>query len=143
MVGMLLALWFILAQAPGQRLVGVYEGTLPCAGCASIRTTLALYTGSLAEPRDGTFTLKETYVESLGGDKVLESLGQWTAVRGTASDPDATTYQLTANAASQPKYFLRVDSDILRLLDAERREIASQGNDTLTLTTTLPSLDPG
>ena len=60
MVGMLLALWFILAQAPGQRLVGVYEGTLPCAGCAGIRTTLALYTGSLAEPRDGTFTLKET-----------------------------------------------------------------------------------
>jgi hypothetical protein len=35
-----------------------------------------------------------------------------------------------------------VDSDTLRLLDAERREIASQGNDTLTLTTTLPSLDP-
>lgn len=61
---------------------------------------------------------------------------------GTASDPDATTHQLTANAASQPKYFLRMDSDTLRLLDAERREIASQGNDTLTLTTTLPSLDP-
>jgi hypothetical protein len=63
------------------------------------------------------------------------------AVRGTASDPDATTYQLTVNAAREPKYFLRVDSDTLRLLDAERREIASQGNYTLTLTTTLPSLD--
>jgi uncharacterized lipoprotein NlpE involved in copper resistance len=141
MVGMLLVLWFILAQAPGQRLVGIYEGTLPCTGCSGIRTTLALYTGSLAEPRDGTFTLKETYVESLGGDKVLESLGQWIAVRGTATDPDATTYQLTASAATQSTYFLRVDSDTLRMLDGERREIASQGNYTLTLTTTLPSLD--
>jgi hypothetical protein len=33
--------------------------------------------------------------------------------------------KLTACAASQPKYSLRVDSDTLRLLDAERREIAS------------------
>jgi hypothetical protein len=49
--------------------------------------------------------------------------------------------KLTTCAASQPKYFLRVDSDRLRLLDAERREIASQDNYTLTLTTTLPSLD--
>jgi hypothetical protein len=114
---------------------------VPCVGCAGIRTTLALYTGSLAEPRDGAFTLKETYVESLGGDKVLESLGQWTAVRGTASDPDATTYQLITNASSQPKYLLRVDNDTLRLLDAERREIALPVNYTLTLTTTLPSLD--
>jgi uncharacterized lipoprotein NlpE involved in copper resistance len=140
MVGMFLVLWLSLAQAPGERLVGIYEGTLPCTDCAGIRTTLALYTGSLAEPRDGTFTLKETYVESLGGDKVLESLGQWIAVRGTATDPDATTYQLTARAANQPTYFLRVDSDTLRLLDGERREIASPGNDILTLTTTLPSL---
>jgi len=140
MVGVLLVLLVILAQTPGQRLVGVYEGTLPCDGCAGIRTTLALYTGSLAEAHDGSFTLRETYVLSQGGDKVLESLGQWVAVQGTATDPDAVTYRLTANAASQSTYFLRVSDDMLRLLDADRREITLQGNYTLTLTTTLPSV---
>jgi hypothetical protein len=50
---------------------------------------------------------------------------------------------ILAQAPGQPKYyFLRVDSDTLRMLDAERREIASQGDYTLTLTTKLPSLDP-
>src|SRR4029450_8661371 len=71
-----------------------------------------------------------------------------TADRGVDRRPDRRLrtrtprpYQLTANAATEPKYFLRVDNDTLRLLDAERREIASQGNYTLTLTTTLPSLE--
>jgi hypothetical protein len=70
-----------------------------------------------------------------------ESLGQW-VVRGTATDPDATTYQCLASAASQPRFFLRVNNDTLQMLDGERREIVTTGNYTLTLTTTLPSLDP-
>ena len=85
---------------------------------------------SIPEPgraRDGSFTLKETFLESPEGNKVLESLGQWVVVRGTATDPDATTYQLTASAASQPRFFLRVNNDTLQMLDGERREIATTG----------------
>ena len=50
MVGVLLALWFILAQAPGQRLVGVYEGTLPCAAVRAFEQR-SPFIPSLAEPR--------------------------------------------------------------------------------------------
>ena len=86
---------------------GTYEGTLPCADCEGIKTTLVLNS-------DETFTLKQDYLGK-PTPSVFEEKGQfeWTPDGGTINvkikDSEAQTYKVGENQ--------------LFLLDQEGKEI--------------------
>jgi uncharacterized lipoprotein NlpE involved in copper resistance len=120
------------ADATAIYLMGSYAGVLPCADCGGIRTTLKMYAKSPIETGAGTFALSEEYVGTRGGNSALDARGQWTILRGTPADVDATVYQLNVDAEQRVLYFLRVGDSALRLLDREQREIRSPASHTLT-----------
>jgi predicted secreted protein len=96
-------------------LLGSYTGILPCADCAGIRTDLKLY----AE----RYEIRETYIGTRGGDRSFERTGRVKVLRGSASDREATVYQLQAARADPPRNFLRVGDSELRLLDAKLHDL--------------------
>jgi len=96
-------------------LLGSYTGILPCADCAGIRTSLTLYADR--------YELRETYIGSRDGDRSFEKTGRVKVVRGSASDREATVYQLQAERSDPPRNFLRVSDSELRLLDAKLHDL--------------------
>lgn len=111
-----------VAQATSQGPVadGPYVGTLPCADCAGIRTTLTLYTmGEGGAPL--VYRLTATYLGTRDGDRTEERLGPWARV-GTGADALVRTepYQ---DAIRQSWH--RADGDTLVLLDRDERPIAT------------------
>ena len=88
-------------------LVLKFSGVLPCADCPGIATELTL-TRKAAGWAEGTYRLKETYIER-GGPPV--ATGQWTTLRGDATDDDATVYELNPDQPDQARHFLRVGDD--------------------------------
>lgn len=126
------------AQPPGSTVskdpavVGTYAGTLPCADCGGISTTLTLMSKSPLHTGDGTFVLTEEYLGSRDGDRRVDSRGRWIILRGTPDDRDATVYQLTFNDATRLMFVRRISEEVLRVLDREQREIRSNASYTLT-----------
>ena len=51
----------------------------------------------------------------------VELKGNWSIIKGTASEPGAIIYQLNINKSSQPLYFLKLHNDLLHLLDNEKK----------------------
>jgi len=104
--------------------LGTFAGTLPCADCAGIRTTLTLY---VEQPsgKPARYELSETYLQTRDGDRVFSKKGRWTLLRGTASDPDAIVYQLDYDQPKTARSFLKVGDHELRLLDRMQNEIST------------------
>jgi predicted secreted protein len=67
----------------------------------------------------------ETYLATREGDRTVQRTGRWTILRGSATDRDATVYQLDFDRADVRRNFLRVGDAELRLLDRDEREITS------------------
>lgn len=84
--------------------LGRYRGTLPCADCSGIETTLQLR-------EDGHYTLTETY---LGRGKPFVSQGQFAW--------DATGRRITLDDAANRRVF-KVEEGQLRQLDLEGHPI--------------------
>jgi uncharacterized lipoprotein NlpE involved in copper resistance len=115
-------------QSTDAFVVGRYAGTLPCADCRGIRTTVSLYAADRLQTGGGSFALSEEFLGTRDGDRRFDTRGRWIILRGTPADVDATVYQLTVNEAKRVLYFLRVGDEVLRLLDNQQREIRSPGN---------------
>src|SRR4029079_11006815 len=64
-------------------------------------------------------------------------------VRGTASDKEATVYQLDTDRADVPRNFMRAGDNELRLLDRERKELVSSAPHSLYRAITLALDDSG
>lgn len=112
-----------------QDLSTTYVGKLPCADCEGIEEELIL-TRKDVNSSEGTYILKDTY---LGKDAApIETTGKWTTDRGSASDPNAVVYVLNYDKPDEISYFLRVDENIVRMLDRNKAEIDSPFNQTLT-----------
>jgi len=116
-------------------LLGTYTGLLPCADCAGIRADLRLY----AE----RYELRETYIGTRHGDRTAEKTGRVKVVRGSASDKEATVYQLDAEVADARRYLVRAGDSELRLLDRERKELLSSAPHSLYRAITLAEGDSG
>ena len=116
------------AEAPAEspELLGVFTGVLPCADCPGIETKLTL-TRKGPGWGDGTFELVETYLER--GEPVVTT-GEWGTLRGSATDPDATVYEL--NPGQESVRYFRVDGENLRMLDRELGETPADMPYTLT-----------
>jgi len=100
--------------------LGIFEGTLPCADCAGIRTELTLYL------QPDTFVLRETYLGRPGGEKTITTEGRWEAALGIDGDPDATVIRLGPDQPDSMRIFREAGSERLELLDRSGRPIESQ-----------------
>jgi copper homeostasis protein (lipoprotein) len=112
-------------KADSTSVLGTFAGTLPCADCAGIRTKLTLY-AEQPSGRPVRYELTETYVGTRDGDRVFNRTGRWTVLRGSASDADATVYQLDFDRPKTVRNFLKLGDDELRLLDRSQNEIPRQ-----------------
>ncbi|MBC9911065.1 copper resistance protein NlpE [Chitinophaga varians] len=98
-----------------------YTGTLPCADCSGILTTLSLEENG----PDGelVFKLKETYQGVAGKDQTFNSEGNYKVLHGDAEDKDAEIVQLNPDKDQNLQRFYRRAGDVLRPLDKDRQAI--------------------
>ena len=120
----------VAAEAPAETpvLLGVFEGVLPCAACPGIETRLEL-TRKGEHWGDGTYRLTETYQ---GRGEPIVTEGEWGTLRGSATDPDATVYQLDPATSETSRYFRVESDDALRMLERDLNETPADMPYTLT-----------
>jgi len=114
---------------PEPLVLGPFVGTLPCADCPGIVTTLTLARKDVGWA-EGTYRLEQTYIDR--GPPVV-STGDWTTLRGDAVDEDAVVYQLNPDGPKSTWAFKKVDEATVRLLDGDMKEIPSSVPATLHL----------
>jgi heat shock protein HslJ/uncharacterized lipoprotein NlpE involved in copper resistance len=104
------------AQPPGPGAApATWSGEIPCADCAAQRLTVTLF-------NDGSFRLRRTYAGrglSGAGDVHVLDLGRW------AQPQDGGGRVALRGGAEAQLQFRLVAGDVLRLLDANGREITS------------------
>ncbi len=118
------------SATPKLALLAAYDGTLPCADCKGVKTELALYHDPNTFSPE-TYDLKEIYLGTKDGDRVIESKGKWATLQGNAKNNDATIYQLNPDKPDDARYFLRVGNHQIKQLDRRQNEIKSPMNFTL------------
>ncbi|GAB3096366.1 copper resistance protein NlpE [Lysobacter terrae] len=103
---------------------GVFTGTLPCADCPGIDTTVTLN-------RDGTYTVHDTYQGKPG--KGFDGEGTWTA------EENGQRLRLDPNSKSeQDRLFAVASQDQIDQLDAEGKAIDTQAPHSLKRTGPAP-----
>ncbi|NWG74730.1 MAG: copper resistance protein NlpE N-terminal domain-containing protein, partial [Rubrivivax sp.] len=108
------------ATSQGPVADGPYVGTLPCADCAGIRTTLTLYTmGEGGAPL--AYRMTATYLGTREGDRTEERLGPWARV-GTGAD---AIVRLEPYRETIRQSLRRANADTLVLLDRDEKPIAT------------------
>src|SRR5271154_670296 len=113
-------------------LLGVYKGTLPCADCEGLDTVLRLYTKSKFDFTYAYYVRTQTYRGAPHGDVTYSDRGDWTFLRGDATDENATVYQLNPGDEKNSESLLVQDNgNALVQLDREQKPIDSQMNLTL------------
>jgi copper homeostasis protein (lipoprotein) len=117
----------IAATAKTMHVLGTWQGTMPCADCSGIITTLTLYQKAANDFTDAVYRLHLKYIDRGS----FTNYGSWTVLRGTPGNADATVYQLDPDKPQGSQYYLRVDDDTLQQLDRERKPIDSKLNFTL------------
>jgi len=102
-----------------EQLTKTYTGTLPCADCSGLATTLTLIKLSSTQ---GSYVLHEIYIDKINTPIVTE--GRWIITRGTPADPEAFVLTLTANDPNQgiTNYLMEGDNK-LTLLDQNKNKI--------------------
>ncbi len=111
------------------RLIGKYEGVLPCADCEGIKTELVLYQ-DITNDENNVYILNETYLTGNTGDTAFTTQGKWDVLKGTKDNDTATIFFLNYNEPDDARYFLQTGQDIL-MLDKEQQIIQSNLNYTL------------
>lgn len=121
--GPAIAAVLLLASAAGAQpqgrpdvpvLLGEFKGTLPCADCQGVETTLTLIKKDEGTA-EGSYVLIETFVGKSPDPVVAE--GKWTTLRGSAADPNDTVYELNPDSLEfQRRDFLKVNDYVIRLL---------------------------
>lgn len=117
----ILALVLMAACATAPRaeplVLGPFSGVLPCADCPGIQTELTL-TRRGEFVAEGTYRLKQTYIDR--GPPIV-STGEWTTLRGDASDEDAVVYELDPDTPEQSRHFRKEGERTIRALDREMK----------------------
>ena len=125
----------IASGAPGVGtaiLLGVYKGTLPCADCEGLDTVLRLYAKGKFDTTYAFYVRTQTYRAAPHGDVVMTDRGDWTVLRGDATDENATVYQLNPdNEKTSESLLLQDNGNALVQLDREQKPIDSKMNLTL------------
>jgi hypothetical protein len=96
------------AELSDRGLLGMFEGKFPCEGCNRIKTALALYQGD-------RYALRQVRVADEDG--IDDSQGSWTTTRGARAWPDAPVFELRPDLGGTSTFYLKVDDNVLLLLD--------------------------
>jgi len=117
---------------PDNNSVTVYEGTLPCADCNGIKTTLTLFQNK--SKNQYTYRLHEIYLGT-DNDKTFDTYGKWNALKGTQEDPKAIVYQLSIQNEdpedSDVINYLVINNNSVKLIDDEMNVFETKANYTL------------
>lgn len=130
----------------GAEVHAVFQGNTPCdaavqplpqipadAECEQMIWSLVLY----QNPQTGdptTYQLNSAYGMSkpntndlIGGGTPIVMDGKWTITTGTQSDSGATVYQLNPDDAQNTVSFLRVNENLLHILNREKESLVGNG----------------
>lgn len=112
-----------LATLPST-LLGVYEGTLPCADCPGLQTKLTLnYNKELNVAT--TYTLEETYIDR-NDNKPYITTGKWEMAQKNQGDLEETIYILNSDKPKEEQsYYLKASDTELKTLDSQMQPIDS------------------
>ena len=151
-----LATQTIVSTVPsGSTLLGVFEGITPCSqhtrplpqipadtNCEQMIWTFTLYQDA-ATQTPTTYTLNSAYgvpqqgtLGLAGGGTKITMQGQWTIVKGTQSDPDATVYQLNIDSSQPAVAFLKVNDNLLHVLQRDKSLMVGNGGWSYTINRT-------
>jgi len=121
------------APAAGEAvLTGDYKGRLPCADCSGLDTELKLYAKGRFDTSDAFYVETRTYRGTRNGDMAYSDRGLWTVLKGSATDPNATVYQLNPDRPSETQsYLLKENGAALVQLDRNLKPIDTKMNLTL------------
>jgi hypothetical protein len=127
-------------NAPGaSSILGVFVASTPCSqgtrplpgiavntDCELIKWKLTLYQDEITKTPT-TYKLRSLYglpkqgtKGFIGGGKKIEMEGKWTIVNGTPSDRHAIVYQLHDMEANKTISFLKLNDNLLHVLDSEQ-----------------------
>ncbi|WP_433971307.1 copper resistance protein NlpE N-terminal domain-containing protein [Tunturiibacter lichenicola] len=113
-------------------LYGVYKGTLPCADCSGLETVLRLYAKGKFDTTYAFYVRTQTYRGAPHGYVVLSDRGEWAVLRGDATNPDATVYQLNPDDEQHSdSWLVSGQGSLLLQLDRDQKPIDSKMNLTL------------
>lgn len=130
----------------GPEIHAVFQGNTPCSAqaralpqipsdpdCEQMIWSLILYQDS-ETGTPTTYQLNAAYGMSkpntndlLDGGTSIVMDGKWTITTGTKSDPEATVYQLNPDDPPNVVSFLRVDENLLHVLDSEKELLIGNG----------------
>jgi copper homeostasis protein (lipoprotein) len=121
------------APKPGTAiLLGIYKGTLPCADCDGLETVLRLYAKGKFDTTYAFYVRTQTYRGAPHGDVTFADRGDWTVLRGDATDENATVYQLNPDSEAKSESLLLQDNgSSLVQLDRDQKPIDTTMNMTL------------
>jgi putative hemolysin len=122
---------FFIKQQP---LTQTYTGTLPCADCSGLITTLTLIR-QMPNATSGKYVLHELYDGKTTQPFISEGL--WKISQGAPSDPSANVLTLSGQGGNT--YYLMKGETQLEMLDANKHTIDSPFNETLTLQDAISS----
>jgi predicted secreted protein len=113
-------------------LFGTYKGTLPCADCSGLETTLLLYAAGMNDTTYAYYVRTQTYRGAPHGDVTFSDRGDWALLRGDATNENATVYQLNPDSAQRSEYLLVQENGAALLqLDQQQKRIKTTANLTL------------
>jgi copper homeostasis protein (lipoprotein) len=113
-------------------LLGTYQGTLPCADCSGLDTQLRLYAKGKFDTTYAFYIRTQTYRGAPHGDLTLSDRGDWAVLRGDATNPNATVYQLNPDNDQHSESLLLTDNgNALVQLDRDQKPIEMKMNLTL------------
>ena len=99
-----------------------FKGTIEVSLDQSIATALRLTHEPYAD--DGKYLLNEVYINSKQGTKnAVVREGEWTVLKGSATDDNATVVELDDKQLKPIRYYLRLKNDDLQQLDTTLHEI--------------------
>jgi copper homeostasis protein (lipoprotein) len=104
--------------------LGTWQGTLPCADCSGIITTLTLYETAPNDTSTAIYKLQRNYIDRGS----FTGYGYWKILHGTGDDPKAVLYQLDPGKQESTQYYLQVDDNTLEQLDREKKPIQAPMN---------------
>jgi copper homeostasis protein (lipoprotein) len=118
------------APRPGTAILfGVYKGTMPCADCNGLETVLRLYAKGKFDYTYAFFVRTQTYVGAPHGDVTISDRGEWTLLRGDATDDNASVYQLNPDNEQHSEALLVQDNGAaLTQLDKDLKPIDTTMN---------------
>jgi uncharacterized lipoprotein NlpE involved in copper resistance len=112
-------------ESPAEHLNDLkYKGTLPCADCEGIETTIVMNIDTVNYHH--TFELKETYLGKPDGENTFSQKGTLAILY--SKDSTQLFYRLNAENDNRVLVFRKTGEDELRMMTSDEQEIDSKLN---------------